>query len=522
MRVRASAHTQKWGALTACALRRITPLLLLCCSASSVLAAAVNVKSCGALGNGITDDGPAIQRAINMAAQSRPSIVIFPNGRYRVTQAIRPEYDGMTLEGQEGAVLIADPRESKGVPPPSFPEAILVNRGYPGPPQPVSNLTIQNLTVEVRNGNSDPQISTASIQLNNCINCLVERVHVVYTGALPKPNELDGIGTSQGTSGLIKDCIVDGIPKAGIYASAGTHDLTIEDCEVMDAKGPLLNAQPGFGRTGFSLTGSHIQLLHCRSHDNELRGVLITTNGYPTQGIVYPAPVDIQLSDCDIYDNGGNGIELVSQFDGAVPSNIQLDNLTLNNNDGVGYYIQAAENLTIQGGEVRGSGSAGIWIENIPISPGYAVRTQNIAIQNVQIGDNGRLVGVDVPGIGLVAANDVTISGGKIYRSDPTRNQIYGVGLYRDTTFFASPSEIQITGVDFLTGLTQSVTTVALDGIDDPLAAAVSGYYDIAFYGDPEGILSAPFKSLYTNVKTGNGFLKATGIDPTGWISTGP
>src|SRR5262245_36149218 len=108
---------------------------------------AISVKWFGAVGVGTHDDTPNIQSAIDSAASSHDPTVYFPPGRYRLTHAIRVEANYVNLLGSAGAVLVADPADGE-----AFPEAILVNKNFPGPPDPVSRLTIADLIVEVKNG----------------------------------------------------------------------------------------------------------------------------------------------------------------------------------------------------------------------------------------------------------------------------------------------------------------------------------------------------------------------------------
>ncbi|MBI1338263.1 MAG: hypothetical protein GC164_15075 [Phycisphaera sp.] len=86
---------------------------LLC--VSPLFAGEFHVKDFGAVGDGRTDDGPAIRRAVAAAAASAPGAkVVFENKRYRLARA-ELEYHidlvgvtGLTLEGH-GAELINNP-----------------------------------------------------------------------------------------------------------------------------------------------------------------------------------------------------------------------------------------------------------------------------------------------------------------------------------------------------------------------------------------------------------------------------
>ncbi|SHF15182.1 Right handed beta helix region [Pedobacter caeni] len=66
-----------------------------------------NVRDYGALGNGTTNDGPAIQRAIDSAAAKGGGVVIFPSGRYCLAASLIPK-SNITMKGNGlGAVIMA-------------------------------------------------------------------------------------------------------------------------------------------------------------------------------------------------------------------------------------------------------------------------------------------------------------------------------------------------------------------------------------------------------------------------------
>lgn len=133
------------------------------------------------------------------------------------------------------------------------PEAILVNKQDSLDLAVVSRVTIQDLAIEVRN------------------------VYVVYTGPTPKPEQLDGIATALGTSGLIQDCIVDGIPKVGIHVAEGFHAVYVDRCEVHNTDGAV-------GQVRISLSGcDRVVISNSHSHDNTSAGLLVGVNG-PIEG----------------------------------------------------------------------------------------------------------------------------------------------------------------------------------------------------------------------------------------------
>lgn len=73
----------------------------------------VNVKSCGALGDGIHDDTDAIMRAIEKAKDPKGGALFFPAGNYRVTRTLVIEkVQAMHVFGQSASSLNPKPRAS--------------------------------------------------------------------------------------------------------------------------------------------------------------------------------------------------------------------------------------------------------------------------------------------------------------------------------------------------------------------------------------------------------------------------
>ena len=63
----------------------------------------VDVRSFGAAGDGISDDGPAIQAAIT--SLTKPGVVLLPKGIYVHSDVIRVNRDGIVLAGRQAVVL---------------------------------------------------------------------------------------------------------------------------------------------------------------------------------------------------------------------------------------------------------------------------------------------------------------------------------------------------------------------------------------------------------------------------------
>ncbi len=420
-------------------------------------------------------DWAAIQAAINAAAASKSPSVFIPPGRYQLTRPIRPEVDNLTLFGSGGAVLVADP------PPPElgqeyFPEAILVNKQNPGnsnaPLAPVHCLTISDLTVEAKGGSDLDTFSAGVIQLNNCKDCTLRNVRVKYIGPTHKPKEIDGIVTSQGTTGLIHGCTVEGMSKAGIYVAGGTHDLQVDACEVRHTVGQI-------GQVGICVTGAdRITISNCLSHHNGGAGLLIGVNGPIGENPPEPAS-NVQVSGGFYQDNKAEGILIASAYDNVRPENIQLLGVATLNNDGRGISIEAGWDVVIANPSVVDSGFQGIWLDNVPIGPSMP-RTARVQICNPQVYNNGRRVPVDVPGIGLRAVERVTVAGGKLSKvpSTANRRQNFGIGTHKNSAG-GTCTELKILDVDTSIGQTKPVAALDYDsGIEDASNAAQSGFIE--------------------------------------------
>lgn len=90
-------------------------LILMCLGVLPLAAAEFHVRNFGAKGDGVTDDGPAIRKAVSAAIEAAPGAkVVFQAKRYRLAKADMAYHialegvKGLTLEGN-GAELISNP-----------------------------------------------------------------------------------------------------------------------------------------------------------------------------------------------------------------------------------------------------------------------------------------------------------------------------------------------------------------------------------------------------------------------------
>ncbi len=96
-------------------LRRIVPscvlwIVLFGAMATEVRAVTLNLMDFGAVGNGTTDDGPALQSALNALAAAGGGTLIVPEGRYAIITPVSKDFTGLatsiTILGVESATQV--------------------------------------------------------------------------------------------------------------------------------------------------------------------------------------------------------------------------------------------------------------------------------------------------------------------------------------------------------------------------------------------------------------------------------
>ncbi|WP_437284314.1 glycosyl hydrolase family 28-related protein [Sorangium sp. So ce406] len=379
------------------------------------------------------DDSPAISKAIECAA-SQPTTrrtVYFPAGRYVLRTPLRPEHSNMTLEGPElspdavpgdpgTATLVAVPCN-----PEQFPGAIQINK------LGVSGIWIRNFQIALTDG---PWIQANSgIRVNSCSNCEVENIIMRYAPSpaqLPqcKPPNLDGITFGLGSWGAIRNVIVDGVPKGGIYLSTVTGDqpmphTDVENCEIRNINGPV-------GASGIKIITSNVTVRNCEVHHS----LIHPRNGgaaYGGHGLWIAAqdsnpstkPIDVLVQDSYFHHNGGSGVVMASPIPDKRPERIYLEGVRTAYNGNHGVHIQAGTDLELQDLWSWGNGYSGVYLQSKVSLPASALRVGTVTLDDPIIFDNYlRRTSGAYPGI-IVQASDVTINGGEFARCTGSRGR---------------------------------------------------------------------------------------------------
>jgi hypothetical protein len=437
-------------------------------------------------------DWCAIQAAIEAvkSGTTGTTVVWIPSGTYIVNQAIRAEVDDIVLQGTGASVISL---ETDYI-------ALLVNKTTPPSTmlEPVRNVVVRDLTFQAVKG-FGPN-NAGIVALNYCVDVLVDNVRVIGDSALLTARQriTNGIATSQGTNGVIRNCVVDGVSKPGYYVANGTHDLRVEGCEARNVSGHL-GAQPGMGVSG----ADRIQFVHCNSHHNQGAGLQITTDGYPAPAGT-PA-TNIQVIGGQFHNNQGHGILTGTNVAGQYPRHFQMIGADTSNNKLHGVNITGGHQVTVANHTSKENGSGGIIVDN-----GAGLVT-TVDVINPNVYNNAQLL--TIGGIVIRGAGRVTVQGGRVFDNQATKTQDYGIEFFPHAGG-VKPSDIRIVDVQSFGNKLSNYAVGVVEGIN---VEATSGYYRIQDTGAPENVLSAPPGSEYTDTASGIKYLKQSGTGNTGW-----
>ncbi|MEV0792581.1 right-handed parallel beta-helix repeat-containing protein [Kribbella sp. NPDC050459] len=453
-------------------------------------------------------DWCAIQAAINTvkAASATTKAVRIPQGDYVINQAIRAEVDGLYLRGM-GAASISIEMDYFG---------LMVNRpkanGQRGV-DPVYNVHVRDLTFRAMKGYGP--VNGGIIIFNNSIDLLLDNVTVIGD-----PEKLtargrftNGIATSQGTTGVIRNCVVDGVAKPGYYIANGSRNIRVEACEARNVSGSL-GYQPGFAVSG----ADSIMFIGCHGHHNQGAGLQITCDGYPP-GVGTPS-TNIQVIGGQYSHNRGHGILMGTNLVPQTPRDIHLIGVETSDNELTGFLTGAVQRLTLTDHIARNNKGKGIVVLN------YFELTDQVHIAHPKLSNNGGA------GVEIRAVDNVTIDGGYAFddQAEPTQlhgvqtlpitsgdtaenrnvvSTIYGGVRAEDIVDMPAPRAFRVLDLDFQGS--------PADAFDLAAAEPTSGYIRITGSGKPEGIVPAPPGSEYSDIDGGVKYIKGKGTGKSGW-----
>jgi|GEM_PF-5752283 len=428
-------------------------------------------------------DWAAIQAALNTAKKDAVTTAIrVPRGDYVINQALRAEIDGLQLRGLGGASISIE-MDYFG---------LMVNRSTgdtEANPQPVHGVNVRDLTFRAMKGYGPT--NGGIIIFNNCKDLLLDNVTVIGDAAkLTERKRLtNGIGTSQGTTGVLRNCLVDGTSKPGYYIANGSHHIRVEGCEARNVSGSL-GYQPGFGVSG----ADSVTFVDCQGHHNQGAGLQITCDGYPA-GVGTPS-TNVQVIGGQYSDNGGNGILMGTNLVPQHPRDIQLVGVDTSDNALNGFLSGAGTRVVITDHIARGNKGSGIAIVS------YFGITDDFRVVNPQVSNN------IAHGIEIRSVDRVSVHGGCVFDDAETPTQLAAVALV-PIAGKPAPSNIRIIDVESYGNRLGALTSAG--------AEATSGHFRLAGAGTPDGKVAAPIGSQYIDTDTGVLHVKTAGTDKLGW-----
>src|ERR1700682_1674479 len=174
----------------------------------------VSVKGFGAKGDGVTNDQPAIQAAIESLAATGGTVYV-PAGDYRLGDSIVIDHDNITLTGQGASSVL---RLMDGV----QQTGIILPHNYSGsvnldPALLVHPVTISHLTID---GNHNPVINYGDGP--DYFGIMVRQAQdVTLSGLIVRDWASDGISVGNGGDPVdhltVENCLITGIHRNGIH-----------------------------------------------------------------------------------------------------------------------------------------------------------------------------------------------------------------------------------------------------------------------------------------------------------------
>ncbi len=282
----------------------------------------VNVKDFGAVGDGVTDDAPAVQKAINAVSSGT---VFFPMGSYLVGRA------GLSIANKTGVILSGAGATIKigGVSTlhDAFGSACILFHNS-------SNCGINNVTIQ---GNNH---ATTAISLYNCTDCVIDNNNVSGCGKYGLINAIGGGSRNRITNNTLFNPLTSGA--AGIRA--GNYNATDMENNIYVVGNNIYDCHSGHDAMVISSNGGRIADNFC-SDSTGTAGTGINfggANGYASNNLTISNNIVMAC---------GEGIQsdVIYKTDADIPSRITISGNVLYQNMNAGIYVPTLQNSAITG-----------------------------------------------------------------------------------------------------------------------------------------------------------------------------
>ncbi|MBA2470044.1 MAG: right-handed parallel beta-helix repeat-containing protein [Chloroflexia bacterium] len=342
----------------------------------------------GLVGDGETDDAPALQAAIDAAAERRMRLVI-PPGAYAVASSVNAR-TGSTISAYGVTLVTFIP--DLGDPGTSFATVRIYDS---------NDVTIHGLEVEGRKDAFDHSQWKHGFGLNNSRNVWLYQCQAHRCKG-------DGVILENENIGDVNvDVLVESSNFGENYRMGGTASGALRarflNCAFYGTSGTLPMCGFDVEPDRPDVTCQDISFFHCDFSDN---GTIGADEGYGFNVSFQPGATGPQsgvyLENCTMMRNGAAGVDLY-----RVPKGVELSNCQVTDNAHEGIIVYAdATDIVIRGGNVQANGRHGIRCAVEPDAP-----CENIVIDGVTIRDNGWAVSTLSNGIHLEHdVDDVTVT----------------------------------------------------------------------------------------------------------------
>ena len=331
-----------------------TPVAL---STATSAAYTVSVKDFGATGNGITDDAPAIQAALNSVPATGGTVLV-PTGDYRLGESLVISHSGTALTGVGPASIL---RLMDGV---TTDGIALPERSNPtiDPSFFVNNVTISRLTLD---GNHNPIVTSGQM---NYFGVYAGQTSYLTLSQLVVQNwSADGIETCNGNAPndhlTVENCWITGCGRNGIDVGFATN-TTIKGNHITDtpsqywgpAAGNAIDVEvEGYNETVSPPSFPYVQGLLIQDNVIELVGTTTACYGIALQ----PAygPIDSVTIQGNLIRNFQNAVFMDGTAGYYVTVN-SVNNIDISNN----WVIE--DNMAVFGYMIALEGGANVHITN--------------------------------------------------------------------------------------------------------------------------------------------------------------
>lgn len=433
---------------------------------------AINVKDApyNAVGDGVANDTVALQAALTAVHTAGGGIVFLPPGTYAVsavpdTVPVTPAllvYANTTVQGagpDATTIRIVSPSG-----------CIMGNYGptqYPTLHQD-SNITLCDLTIDLNSTVCTDPLSFP--HFGQVTNFVARAVHVIH------PYGIGFVVNDQGNINCrLEKCVFDGTGQnvAGTYDLVdfgnGT-DMTLVQCRFQNAvSGPGLSSafntglriesctatgcgNTGAGAPGFDILGcSDVTMINCDANTN-YGGILITPGGTP-DGL--EGQFNTTILDCRCYNNTGYGITAIrtDQRFGPITALTVMD-CQVHDNGTNGIQIESVSSASVVGNQCYNNSGVGVGayygiaLAGLPkvfslAAAVIAAGAQTVAVSSAQqlaVGDVIHVSGAGAENITLTAVN----SGANTITATFAGTHLNGVSCSVTTDFFVDNQEILI------------------------------------------------------------------------------